>query len=170
MTRLFGAVMSLFLVLIMAGLMKGWSNFLRHSSIFCLTREDPTLNYFFDNKHIKRLEKIAKSHWEETMGSSHKFPSNSWFFILVATMYWWTLSSDVEISLKDVIKNSSVRESELTISWMNDVWSSSVQALLSTEIFRAICVWNSNAWDYELPFSTIQRYQTTKNQTKTLIS
>ena len=61
-------------------------------------------------------------------------------------------------SLLDVVKNSSVRDSELEISWMNDVRRSSVrdsEHLTITKTVRAVWVRNSSVRDSELPLLTI---------------
>ena len=61
-------------------------------------------------------------------------------------------------SLLDVVKNSSVRDSELEISWMNDVRHSSVrdsEHLTITETVIAAWVSNSSVRDSELSLLTI---------------
>ena len=131
-------------MLILAGLTKDPNHFLRHSSLFCLTREDHIPNVFFDGQKtsITNTTRITvKIGPEDTTGSAHKCPSNSRFLSLAASMYRGTLSSGAEISLKDVIRNSSVRDSELEISWMNDVRHSSVrdsEHLTITKTIRAV--------------------------------
>ena len=61
-------------VLILAGLTRYPNHFLRHSSLFCLTREDHTPNVFFDGQKSIITIKISR---EDTTGSAHKCPSNS---------------------------------------------------------------------------------------------
>ena len=161
MTRLTCGVTSLFVVLLLTGLTKEPNHFLRHSSLFCLTREDHIPNVFFDGQKtsITNTTRITiKISREDTTGSAYKCPSNSGFFSLAASMYRGTLSSDVEISLTDVIRNSSVHDSELEISWMNDVGHSSVrdsEHLTIMKTVRAVWVRNSSVRDSELPLLTI---------------
>ena len=61
-------------------------------------------------------------------------------------------------SLLDVVKNSSVGDAELEISWMNDVRHSSVrdsEHLTITKTVRAVWVRHSSVRDSELPLLTI---------------
>ena len=61
MARFLGVMTPLSLAIMLAGTTKGINHVLRHSSLFCFTREDPTPNAFFDSKRLKQLGKANYS-------------------------------------------------------------------------------------------------------------